>query len=390
MKRKKRLLIAAAIVLPLCGAAYFAKQRWLNDTRALQSGGSPNTPAPLAKWPWPKAKSDAPARGVMHWLDKSSLDGTVVELVEFDFKINPKLRFAMFDQDSDDAKPWDNHCLYWNRGAGQMTRQLNGQKQRVVALWNGLFFGYDGGSKYASGSAFHVSPVVINGAVHDWGANHRWAFGVKYVNGAPVFKTFHQPSHAVLAKEFDFGGGSAQCLIKDGKPLKLRPPGLPPLKQPVASSPQEAGHIPDFDHMRSCRASIGWTKDNSKLYLLFVKEPDSESASVLAARHGAGWLGVSVWGGWTVADVQRFWLAKRVWGAVNSDAGDVAQLALLRADGDYDFVPPRQDSSQMRLKFKPDFKGVPGGGALMYFYVAESSGSVSRSGNGPPRISTPR
>ena len=225
MKRKKRLLIAAAIVLPLCGAAYFAKQRWLNDTRALQSGGSPNTPAPLAKWPWPKAKSDAPARGVMHWLDKSSLDGTVVELVEFDFKINPKLRFAMFDQDSDDAKPWDNHCLYWNRGAGQMTRQLNGQKQRVVALWNGLFFGYDGGSKYASGSAFHVSPVVINGAVHDWGANHRWAFGVKYVNGAPVFKTFHQPSHAVLAKEFDFGGGSAQCLIKDGRPLKLRPRG---------------------------------------------------------------------------------------------------------------------------------------------------------------------
>ena len=383
---RKRALIGGAILLPLAAGVYFAKQRWLNDVRTLQSGataGSLAAPAPLSKWPWPKAKSDAPARGVTHWIDKSSPDGTVVELVEFDFKANPRLRFAMFDQDSDDKKPWDNHCRYWKRGAGQMARQLNqklNKNGRVIALWNGLFFGYHGGSKWSTGAAFHVSPVVLDGKVHDWGANHRWSFGVKYHRGQPHFKVMHKPSRQVLAREFDYGGGSAQCLLKDGKPLALRPFGAPPVKQPVPSTPQEAGHIPDFDHMRSCRASLGWTKDSSRLYLLFVKEPDSEAASIIAARRGS-FFGVSLWGGWTVADLQRFWLALRqakgsakgVENAINSDAGDVAQLVLLRPDGAYDLVPPRQGSSLMRLKMKPDFKGAPSGGALMYFYIAEQS-----------------
>ncbi len=290
MKRRKKLFLLAGTVLILSGALFFAKQRWLNDTKTVKIGGSQTDAAPLAKWPWPGAKKDSPTRGVTHWIDKTSFDNTVCELIEFDFKANPRLRFAMFDQDSDDAKPWDNHCLYWKRGAAQMTQQLNKSEGRVIALWNGLFFGYHGGSKWATGAAFHVSPVVINGKVHNWGSNHRWTFGVKYQNNMPVFKTFHKPSPQILAREYDFGGGSAQCLIKDGKPLKLQPFGLPPVKQPVPSTPQEAGHIPDFDHMRSCRASIGWTKDNSKLYLLFIKEPDSESASIIAARRGGGYF----------------------------------------------------------------------------------------------------
>ncbi len=369
-KRRKRVIFLAVLLFGGT-ATFFAKQRWLNDVKTVQLGTAQTDPAPLAKWPWPNAKKESPTRGVTHWIDNSSFDHTVCELIEFDFKANPKLRFAMFDQDSDDKKPWDNHCFYWNRGAAQMTRQLNKSEGRVIALWNGLFFGYHGGSKWASGAAFHVSPVVINGKVHNWGANHRWSFGVKYQNGAPVFKIFHKPSSQVLAREFDFGGGSAQCLIKDGKPLKLQPFSLPPVKQPAPSTPQDAGHIPDFDHMRSCRASIGCSKDSSKLYLLFIKEADSESASIIAARHGGGFFGVSLWGGWTVADVQRFWQAKGVWDAINSDAGDVAQLALLRPDKNYDFVPPRQGSAKMRLKFKPDFKNAPKGGALMYFYVVE-------------------
>jgi len=380
MKRSRKRALVAVILLSLAAGAYLAKQRWLNDARTLQTGGSLSDPAPLARWPWPQAKRDSPRPGVTHWIDKSSPDGTVVELIEFDFKANPRLRFAMFDQDSDDEHPWDNHCLYWNRGAGQMARQLNQSGGRVVALWNGLFFGYHVGSKWAGGDAFHVSPVVLNGKVHNWGANHRWSFGVKYENGKPRFKVFHQPPGAVLAREFDYGGGSAQCLLKDGKPLKLQPfpaPGAPPVKGPVPSTPQEAGHIPDFDHMRSCRASIAWTKDSSRLYLLFVKEPDSESASIVALHHGGGFMGLSLWGGWTVADVQRFWLALRkakgIENAINSDAGGVAQLVLLRPGGDYDFVPPQQGGAQMRMKMKPEFKGAPAGGALMYFYVSESS-----------------
>jgi hypothetical protein len=384
--KKKIVPISIVFLLVVAGAVYFAKQRWLNDTRAVQSGAA-MAPAPLATWPWPKATKDSPIRGVTHWLDKSSPDGTVVELIEFDFKANPRLRFAMFDQDSDDTKPWDNYCKYWNRGAAQMARQLN-KNGRIVALWNGLFFGYHGGSKWAEGAAFHVSPVVLNGQVHDWGANHRWTFGVKYKGAVPTFKVAHKPSRQWLQRELDFGGGSAQCLVKNGQPLKLQPYGLPPVKQPVPSTPQEAGHIPDFDHMRSCRASIGWSKDSTKLFLLFVKEPDSETASIIAARRGP-MFGVSLWGGWTVADVQKFWLEQGAWSAINSDAGDVAQLALLRRDGDYDFVPSRQGSSKMRMKLPSDFKGAPQGGALMYFYVAELGSKKSTTRQPPSKPGAP-
>ena len=373
-KKRKRIFIAATLTI-IGGVGLFAQQRWLHDLRALQIGGAPTDLAPLAKWPWPGATTDSPARGVTHWLANQS-DGTVCELLEFDFAANPNLRFEMFDQDSDDARPWDNHCHYWKRGAAQMTRQLNGSNRRVVALWNGLFFGYHGASKWINGDGFHVSPVVIGGKVHSFGANHRWSFGVQTVGGKPRFQTFHQPSAATLKANYEWGSGGAQCLIKDGKPLKLRAPGLPALPQPVKSTPQEAGHIPDFDAMKSSRASIGWSKDSSKMWLLFVKEGDSEGASISALRVGGGLLGVGLMGGWSVADVQRFWLAQGAWGAINSDAGDVAQLSVLRPDGNYDLVPSRQSSSAMRLTFGPDFAGAPDGGALMYFGVSERVGGL--------------
>ncbi len=370
--KKRRTFVFAALVFVLGGAALFAQQRWLHDLRAVQIGGAPTDVAALARWPWPHAKVDIPARGVTHWLDDSSGDGTVCELLEFDFKANPNLRFEMFDQDSDDAHPWDNHCKYWPRGAAQMTRQLNDKNRRVVALWNGSFFGYHGGSKWARKDAFHVAPVVVDGVVHGSGANHRWSFGVKYRSGKPQFATFHLPTKQVLAANYDFASGGVQCLIRQEKPLQLRAYGLPALPQPVKSTNKEAGHIPDFDAMKSSRASLGWNRDSSKLWLLFVKEGDSEGASIAALRLGGGVLGLQLRGGWSVADVQRFWLSKNAWGAVNSDAGDVAQLSVLRRDGDYDLVPPRQSSAAMRLRFNSSFAGAPTGGALMYFTVVET------------------
>ncbi len=125
--------------------------------------------------------------------------------------------------------------------------------------------------------------------------------------------------------------------------------------------------------MKSSRVSIGWNRDSSKMYLLFIKEADSEGASIAALRLGGGILGLQLAGGWSVADVQRFWQSKQVWNAINSDAGDVAQLTVLRPDRKYDVVPSRQGSSQMRMTFGPQFAGAPGGGALMYFYVAEAN-----------------
>ena len=89
---------------------------------------------------------------------------------------------------------------------------------------------------------------------------------------------------------------------------------------------------------------------------------------------GGGALGLQLGGGWSVSDVQRFWQSRGAWNAINSDAGDVAQLAVTRPDQNYDLVPSRQGSGQMRLTFGPQFAGAPDGGALMYFYVSEEAG----------------
>lgn len=348
-----------------------------NTATASLSGKPDNAPSPLATWPWPIAEKDTPHLGVTHWHDASSLDGTQLDLFEFDFKTNPRLRLELFDQDQHDPKPGDNRVDFWALGVGQFVRKFEKREFKpadsghIVAAWNGPFFGYD--RKSQNYLAFHVSPVVLRGKVLYNTANHRWAFGVKYQNGKPVFKVFHLPGRAILEREFDWASGSLQCLVKEGKPLKLQPfpqPGATPIPQPVPSKPDEAGHIPDFDHMKSCRISMAWSRDNSKLYLFSVKETDTEGDSIRALRAvrpmGSGWM---------VSDLQNFWLAlgksKDIWGAVNNDAGDAAQVIWRQSDNNYSLLPERMASPAMRLKLPADIKSAPEGGTLMYWYVRE-------------------
>ncbi|MBV9865300.1 MAG: hypothetical protein JO316_08125 [Abitibacteriaceae bacterium] len=371
---------AVFLLIFLVTAFSYLKQRFVGNTplrpvvSAVFRPVKIDTPSNLATWPWPKAKRDTPHRGVTHWITRDG-DATVVEFFDFDFGTNPNLRFEIFDQDEIDQTPFDNKVDFWALGVGQAVRHLNTQfaaahEGKVLAAWNGLFFGYD--RKSHNRYAFHVAPVVLRGKVYYPGKNHRWTFGVKYQHGHPVFKTFFLPDPQTMAREFDYAAGSAQCLIKDGKPLKVQPfppPGATPVPQPIKSTAEEAGYIPDFDHMKSCRASLGWSKDNRHLYLLFVKESDSESGSIQALHYG-----MPMGGGWMVSDVQHFWQAFGVPNAINSDAGDAAQLACLRADGKYDLVPPRLASSVMRMTFTPEFKGAPAGGAMMYLYVRDSHG----------------
>ena len=276
------------LFLLLLGAAVLV---WWAKTRFFGAGQPAPTSMPLymapasdATWPWPGAKTATIAPGVTQ-SSKVSSDGTMLDLFDFDFGANPRLRWEIFDQDEDDAKPLDNRVEYWNRNVAQMARQLDGAKHRgaVIAAWNGAFFGYD--NKTASADAFHVSPVVLRGKVLFNTAQHRWTFGVKNTPDGPVWKTFFKPNRATMEREFDYAAGSVQCLIKDGKPLKVEP--FPPVggafkAQPVASTDKEAGHIPYFDHMKTCRASIGWSRDNKHLYFLAVKEPDGEGASSVA------------------------------------------------------------------------------------------------------------
>ena len=380
-KRKRRGLWFGMGMISLLGLTWAAKDRWLGSLPV--GSAAPGAPSPDATWPLANARTRTLARGVTQTTARAP-DGTEIDLFAFDFSLNPRLRWEIFDQDEDDPKPFDNRTNYWNRNVAQATKQLGAQgRGNIMVAWNGSFFGYLPQTNRAA--AFHVSPVVLRGKVHFNTANHRWAWGVKQGSDGPQWKVFHQPSRAVLEREFDYAAGALQCLVQEGKPLQLepQPARVEDIKaQPVSSTKREAGHIPVFDHMRTCRASIAWSRDNRQLFFLSVKEPDSEAASAAAWKQNLRAInattGLSLGGGWTVADVQRFWLKKGVWGAVNSDAGDVLQWVARTPKG-YEMMPPRQGSARGRLQCAPNWNGaVAGGGAQMYFLVRETPiGNVS-------------
>ena len=166
-----------------------------------------------------------PHPGVTHWLDQSSPNGTACELFDFDFAANPHLRLELYDQDEDDDAPFDNNTRYWALGVGQATAHLNHSKREhgpVLAAWNGLFF--DTGLIGPGALGHHVAPVVLDGKVRENVGLVRWAFGVKYdAQGRPTFQVLHEPDRATLGQAFSYAAEGAQCLIREGKPLKLQP-----------------------------------------------------------------------------------------------------------------------------------------------------------------------
>ncbi len=323
-------------------------------------------PHALAHWPWANAELTHPFPGVARWFDHSSADSTTVELMRFDF--HKRLRFELYDQDEDDATPFDDRVDYYPVGIGQVTKHLNQiGRGPVVAAWNGLFFAYDRRGNAPHGLAQHIGSVVLKGKVHYNTGNFRWAFGVKYHGVRAEFNVIHEPDRKTLEREFYFGAIGAQCLIEKGRPKKLQPfpkPGAMRLPQPVPSTRKEAGHIPLVDHMRTSRTSMAWSKDSRYLYLLVVNAPETENASKLALLHGG-----AIGGGWTLADLQRFWLSFGAWGSVNSDGGAVTQLVFLRRDGRYEMLPPRIAAPNQRLLFDRNLESPPQGGTLMTFFV---------------------
>jgi hypothetical protein len=334
-------------------------------------------PSPMAKWPIPGWKTEVLRAGITRTF-ATGLDGTRIEFFDFDFKANQRLRFEIFDQDEDDAKPLDGRVLHRPRNVAVATQQLNEQgRGPIITAWNGAFFGYD--FKAGAENSFHVSPVVLRGKVHYNNAQHRWTWGVKETEQGPVWKVFFKPSRQQMEREFDYAAGSVQCLIRNGKQLLVEPFPVIGQKfkaQPVQSTIDEAGHIPFFDHMRTSRASIGWSRDNRHLYLLAVQEPDSENNSnqalIWAVRGELVPAHLSSKGGWTVPDLQQFWISRGVWGAINSDAGDAFQLVYRNPKANYTFLPPRLASNQLRIEYDAAMKGaMEGGGAIMYFMVRE-------------------
>jgi hypothetical protein len=389
------LVLSVPLVLGL-GAIGFAAYL----TRPPLSGNYIRAyPAPIQEpppsqtaWPWPRAKQLNPHLGVHRWRDASSPDGTTLELIEFNFDENPGLRLELYDQDMDDEKPFDNLADYYPMGIGHATKHLNETRQGVVVTaWNGLFFGYDHRSGGLHAKARHVGPVVLDGKAHYNVGNPRWTFGVRHSGENREYKVFLQPDKPTLEREYDYAAAGAQYLVREGAAMRLRRPPRPidpPLRQPVPCEPGEAGHIPSVDFLKTARTSMAWSKDSKRLYLLIVREPDNELESKLALRYGK-----PAKGGWSLADLQRFWLRFGAWGAVNVDGGVVTQMTCLRNDGKYDLLPPGLVAPpNTEMVFDPSFQGAPEGGTLMYFYVRDANRSLGPTRGAPekPAPGTPR
>lgn len=311
-------------------------------------------------WPWLGAKTTELAKGFKHWNAKGS-DGCSLDLLEFDFKQNPNLRFSIYDQDQDDAKPFDNRVDYFPRGVGQVVGHLSRDK-KVLAAWNGLFFGYDKGpGSPPNGWANHIGPVVLDGKPYFNVGRHRWTFGVK--DGK--FKALFKPEKQQLSTEFDFGADGAQLLIRDGNPLRIQPFQESIDRKRVEDTPDDVGGIPIVDWMKTSRSSIAWSRDGRFLWVLIVIEADHEVGSKLAVKYGG-----EDPSGWTLADLQDFWKKRGTWGAMNSDGGVVTQLALRRPTGSYEVVSSLQSNQPGRKVFQSPGL-APDGGSLLTFYVHE-------------------
>jgi hypothetical protein len=309
---------------------------------------------------------------MMHWSDTSNPDGTVVDLFQFDLWFGG-LSFKLYDQDQDDAKPWDNQADYYPRGVGEIVHHLN-SRHHVLAAWNGLFFAYDRSKNPPNGLANHIGPVVVDGRFHNNFGTHRWFFGITKKRR---FEVLYKPTRKQMDGKFLYGADGAQCLIRNGKPLEIAPYpdvgyGKPPTR--FADSDTRVGSIPMVDHIRTSRISMGWTKDSRILYLLVVSESDTEAESArrLRAHEPLG-------SGWNLFDLQAFWKSLGVYGAINSDGGVVTQYAAFRKDGLYTLMPARIASPHRKLTFGPDFKGSPDGGTLLTFYVSDSKWPPPRS-----------
>src|SRR5713226_680786 len=87
--------VVGIVAVALVGAAAWYRFRYLGGQ--MVTGEPLDAPAKLATWLWPNAVRELIHPGVVHWLDRSSPDGTVVDLFEFDFRRNPNLELSLFD-----------------------------------------------------------------------------------------------------------------------------------------------------------------------------------------------------------------------------------------------------------------------------------------------------
>jgi Phosphodiester glycosidase len=262
----------------------------------------------------------------------------------------------------------DNATDYFPKSVLGVAREIGAKGSgKLIAAWNGLFFGYDHSKNPPNGLAKHIGPVVIEGAPSYNVGRNRWTFGL---SKSGRFETRFKPRFDSLTS-FRYAADGAQCLIRDGVALRIEPTPMLPIEpgtKPARIEPtfEDAGHIPIVDHIRTSRISMGWTRDSKKLYVLIVFEPDTETESIRRLRQG-----LDLGSGWDLFDLQRFWLSMDVWGAVNIDGGNVTQFVALNSDGHYEFQPSVSSGAPKRMTVVDENQKDPGGGTLLTFWIRE-------------------
>ena len=330
----RRAALIAATALTLCG---------LWSAQALASSAYRNV------------KSDA------LMFAREERDGTQIRLFCYDLRA---INAGIYDADFDDARPFDNRNASWLGQAMPLVWQKIERSDggKTLCAVNGGFFGAQ-----LPFIAFHEAPIVKNGVSrydsrvleNDWAAQN-CLLGWKRANGKLSFSIVEAARFADLSGQFDGALGGVRALITDGKARELKP-GM------------------GGTTLKCSRTSIGWQGD--RLYILSVRDPDGEAASLRAnKREKAGERNVQV-GGWNVQQVQQFWKKQGIENAVLFDGGESTQLAFRTSHGDwfnshssYHFTRTPFYFNRKPLRFMlpmlPNFEA--NGGVLNYFYVEQN------------------
>lgn len=253
-----------------------------------------------------------PALGMTIRSDWPRSDGTTVFLLTFDFAVNSDLKVHLYDADMDDASPFDDsNTSYMGQSidlvSEKLDRKVKKSARTLLCAFNAGFFGAHGNRV-----AHHEAPVVIDGASHYAvdlirPANQTCIFGVsserRLREGAPRFRIISGMPFDQLSNEFETALAGVRPLRVAGSSVTLEPG--------IGST-----------SLRCSRTSIGWTEIPDKLFVLIVRDPDSEGASNWQRRSGTPQTG-----GWDVTDVQRFWESEHIPNAVLLDGGESTQLA---------------------------------------------------------------
>ena len=291
-------------------------------------------------------------------------DGTTVRLLAFDLSQNPDFTFAIYDADSDDARPFDDKNTSW---LGQSLHRVldkvqnrAGANNDVLCLVNGGFFGAEN-----RWTATHEAPLVLDGKPlypnrvleRDW-PEQAGSLAISIRNNRTQFRFLRSATPEKL-RDFQTVLGGVRGLILDGKVQNLKP-GM------------------GGTRLRCSRTSVGWTADSRHFFVLSVRDMDGERASLNQRAQEKLGIGTPS-GGWNVAQVQQFWQKMNVPNAVLFDGGESTQLAYRKNDGNNVFISSAYQLSRTfgywrgrpLRAFLPILPPSPNrGGVLNYFYVA--------------------